>query len=167
MNTRKITVLAGIGLLVLSIIIGNILGNGSGDASTATPTLVSVGVPVISSSTDQVTTRITFTGNVIPADKIDIYSEVPGILKDSKHDFKPGTAVIKGDIILQMDDSEFIQSLYAQRSRFASSLSQVIADIAIDYPDEVEGWSSYLSEYAEWYLTVRCIANHIADKTIS
>lgn len=147
MTKRQITVVIGILSFVGAVVIGNILSKGKGEQKVNASSPSIINVPVINSSSRDITANITFTGNVIPEDKIDIYAEVSGILLYAPKEFKTGVQFKKGETLVKIDDAEFAQSLRSQRSRFASSLSQVIADISVDYPNEVEEWSAYLNAY--------------------
>ena len=52
---------------------------------------------------------ITTKGNLIAKEKIELFSEVQGVLISSKKDFKPGTSFNKGDIIIKINNSSLIK----------------------------------------------------------
>ena len=145
MNIRKITVVIGIAILAGAIVLGNILSD-TGEAEEAAESQNNIiNVASILATSSDIESNITFTGTIIPEEKIDIFSEVGGVLTGPSSRFKAGAIYNKGDILIQVDDSEFRQSLNAQRSRFIASITQILADINLDYPTEYEQWSTYVS----------------------
>lgn len=145
MTTRKITIIIGIVLFIGAILLFNVLSAGPAEEGRSFENGISaVGVPVIEVNPKSITSNINFTGRVIPEQEVQIFSEVTGILMSGDNLFKAGTSFKKGETILKVDDREFRQSLMNQKSQFQSLLSQVLADINIDYPDEYEKWSAYL-----------------------
>jgi multidrug efflux pump subunit AcrA (membrane-fusion protein) len=148
MNSRKLTVIGGIASLVLAVVLGNMLMNtGDADPLSNSPQVL-VSVPVIEGRSDTVQADISFTGRVIPEDRIDVIAEVSGVLLKTGTDFKTGNAFSKGEHLIRIDDREFRTSLMSQRSRFASLISQILPDIRLDYPNEYNAWSDYLNTYS-------------------
>lgn len=79
--------------------------------------------------------------------KVELYSEVQGILKSGNQLFKPGQSYAKGATILSIDDSEFEASLVAQKSVLYNLITQAMPDLRMDYPDVFEKWQSYLEQF--------------------
>lgn len=77
----------------------------------------------------------------------DIYSEVTGVLKDGRKEFRTGTRYRKGEIMIKVDDSEVRAQLFSQRSDFQNLITNVISDIKIEFPDEFTKWETYLNEF--------------------
>lgn len=147
MTTRKITIIIGLVILAGSIILFNILSEGPYEEALPTANRVSaVGVPVIEASPRSITSQILFTGRVIPKDRLELFSEVSGTLSKGAKAFKAGTTFKKGEILLKIDDREQKQAVLNQKSQFQALLTQILADINIDYPEEYDAWSSFLEE---------------------
>ncbi len=86
-------------------------------------------------------------GNLVAARKIELYSEVQGILLESTRAFKAGQAFRKGDVLLRMDSREYYSSLLAQRSALYDLIAGMMPDLKFDYPDAFDRWDSYLKGF--------------------
>jgi len=90
---------------------------------------------------------ITTSGNLTAKHKIEIYAEVQGVLKPSVKEFKAGTSYRKGESILRINNEEFYANLQSQKSNFYNSLTAIIPDIRLDYPEEYQKWQDYLNSF--------------------
>ena len=88
---------------------------------------------------------ITTSGNLTAKNKIDLFAEVQGVLKASVKDFKAGTYYYKGENIIRINSDEFYANLQSQKSNFYNSITSIIPDIRLDYPNEFEKWQAYLN----------------------
>jgi multidrug efflux pump subunit AcrA (membrane-fusion protein) len=84
-------------------------------------------------------------GQVKAKDRIDIYSEVNGILQKTGQDFRTGVHFKKGDLMIKIDDSEYRASLYAKRSDFENLITALLPDIKLEFPEEFDKWYQYLT----------------------
>lgn len=91
--------------------------------------------------------KITTSGNLTAKNKIDLYAEVQGVLKPTEKEFKAGTKFYKGQTILAINSDEFYANLQAQKSAFFNSLTAIMPDIQLDYPNEYSKWQNYLSRF--------------------
>ncbi len=85
------------------------------------------------------------TGQVKAKDRIEIYSEVNGVLQKTDKDFRTGVHYRKGELMIKIDDSEFRASLYSKRSDFENLITAMLPDIKLEFPDEFDKWYSYLT----------------------
>jgi len=90
---------------------------------------------------------ITANGILVAKNKIEIYSEVQGVLHVSAKEFKAGTSYKKGEIILKINSEEFYANLQAQKSNLYNTITSIMPDIRLDYPDQYKKWQSYLSNF--------------------
>ncbi len=145
MKLRQLSIIAGVAIFLGAIFLFRILAAGSGDDE---PMVIngqpSIGVPVVEASPEAETANIIFTGRVIPEDEIELFAEVTGNLQAGDKPFKAGTSFKTGEVIIAIDDREYQQSVLNQKSQFQSLLTQVLADINIDFPEEYQAWSDYL-----------------------
>jgi multidrug efflux pump subunit AcrA (membrane-fusion protein) len=88
---------------------------------------------------------ITTSGNLSAKRKIDLYAEVQGVLNKTNKDIKAGTKFSKGQTILSINSDEFYANLQAQKSTFFNSLTSVMPDVQLDYPDAYPKWQNYLN----------------------
>ncbi len=84
-------------------------------------------------------------GQVKAKDRIDIFSEVNGVLQKSGKDFRTGVSFKKGELMIRVDDSEFRAGLYAQRSDFQNLITSLLPDIKLEFPAEFQKWYDYLT----------------------
>ena len=90
---------------------------------------------------------ISTSGNLTAKQKIELYSEVQGVLLPSKKEFKAGTKYSKGEIILRINSDEFYANLQSQKSNFFNSLTSIMPDIRLDYPEQYQKWQNYLNSF--------------------
>lgn len=146
-NTRTIiTSILGVLLLIGAYFIANFFINSNNKVrpqakqvvkTVFTETATNGNVPII----------ITANGSLLSKHRIDLYSEVQGILNPSVKDFKPGVSYRKGEKLIAINSEEFYANLQAQKSNFYNVLTSVMPDIRLDYPNEYEKWQHYLNEF--------------------
>ncbi|MEN8120051.1 MAG: HlyD family efflux transporter periplasmic adaptor subunit [Bacteroidota bacterium] len=88
---------------------------------------------------------ITTSGNLSAKNKIDLFSEVQGVLKITSKDYKAGTTYRRGETILSINSDEHYTSLQSLKSNLYNALSAIMSDIRLDFPEEYEKWQTYLS----------------------
>mgnify|MGYP003686493961 FL=1 len=86
-------------------------------------------------------------GNLVAKNKIDIFSEVQGVLKTSNKAFKPGTKYYKGETLLSVNSDEFLASLKSQKSNLYNLITSILPDIQLDYASEFSKWETYLKSF--------------------
>ncbi len=84
-------------------------------------------------------------GQVKAKDRIDIFSEVNGVLQKTNKDFRIGVSFKKGELMIKINDSEFRASLYARHSDFQNLITSLLPDIKLEFPDEFDKWYDYLT----------------------
>ncbi len=90
---------------------------------------------------------ITTSGNLIAKRKIELYAEVQGVLKPASKEFKAGTKYSRGESIIRINSDEFYANLQSQKSNFYNSLTAIMPDIRLDYPNEYQKWLEYLNSF--------------------
>ncbi len=90
---------------------------------------------------------ITTSGNLTAKNKIDLFAEVQGVLKPSSKDFKAGTTYSRGENIIRINSDEFYANLQSQKSNFYNSITSIMPDIRLDYPNEFQKWQAYLNSF--------------------
>ena len=86
-------------------------------------------------------------GSLKAKNKIEIYSEVQGILNQSEKEFKPGTYFKKGETLLSINSEELFQNLQSIKSSFLNVLISMMPDFKTEFPNEYGKWEKYLSEF--------------------
>ncbi len=86
-------------------------------------------------------------GNLIAKNKIEIFSEVQGVLKKQNKPFKAGTRYRKGEVLLNINSAEFYANLQSQRNNLFNLVTSIMPDIRLDYPSEFNKWENYLQQF--------------------
>lgn len=146
MKFRQVSIILGSVFFIVAIFLFRFLASGPAEGqSTASGTSEGIGVTVQEIYNEAITSNIEFTGNVIPVNEVQLFAEVQGILLDGAREFEEGMAFRKGEVILKMDDREQQQLLKSQKAQFQSLITQILADIKIDYLQEYDRWLAYLN----------------------
>jgi len=90
---------------------------------------------------------ITASGSLNAKNKIELYSEVQGVLNLSNKDFKPGTYFKKGETLLSINSEELFQNLQSLRGNLLNASISMMADYKNEFPNEYKKWQNYLSEF--------------------
>lgn len=86
------------------------------------------------------------TGQLVAKNKIELFSEVQGVLRSSGKDFRTGVAYSKGELIFSVNDDEFRANIQAQRSNLLTAITQIMPDLKLDFPDVAQKWQDYLNQ---------------------
>lgn len=86
-------------------------------------------------------------GNIVAARKVELFSEVQGIFKETRLPFKAGQYYRKGQVLMDIDSREFYTSLLAQRSTLFDLITGMMPDLRFDYPDAFKHWEAYLKNF--------------------
>lgn len=90
---------------------------------------------------------LTANGTLVAKHKIEIFSEVQGVLQTSNKLFKPGTEYVKGETLLSINSDEFTASLQSQKSNLFNLITSILPDIRLDFSSEFKKWESYLQSF--------------------
>ena len=86
-------------------------------------------------------------GNLVASRKIEVFSEVQGIFKETTRPFKSGQFYKKGEVLMDINSSEFYTSLLSQRSTLYDLITGMMPDLRFDYPESFDHWDAYLKEF--------------------
>jgi multidrug efflux pump subunit AcrA (membrane-fusion protein) len=86
-------------------------------------------------------------GRLTAKNKIELLSEVQGVLQYSEKEFKPGVRFSKGEVLYQLNNEEFSTNLLAQKSSFMNLIVSLMPDLRLDFPDSFEQWQDYLDAF--------------------
>jgi len=90
---------------------------------------------------------ITTSGTLKAKDKIDLFTEVQGIVLGGTKPFKEGSYFSKGETMLRVNSEEFSANLRAQKSNLYSVLTAMMPDLQLDFPDIYPKWKVYLADF--------------------
>lgn len=91
--------------------------------------------------------RIEATGTLEAKEKIELFSEVQGVLKRTGTPFKEGNFFRRGQTILYIDASEFEAQLKSNKSSLVNQIAAMLPDMDIEYPNAAKKWETYLAEF--------------------
>jgi multidrug efflux pump subunit AcrA (membrane-fusion protein) len=143
---KIITSLIGLALVVGAIIVFKSLINSKPERRQR-PDKVIKTVYVDKVINREIPITINAKGNLVAKNRIDLFSEVQGVLLTTDKEFKPGTFYQKGEAIVKMNSDEFYANLQANKSIFFNSLTAIMPDIQLDYPDAYDKWKRYLDQF--------------------
>lgn len=142
----------GIVLGVL-LMVGAIVANKKITASKAPPprkTKKVAAIPPVQTlvvNNETVSTTLDIQGQLVAFDKVDIFTEVTGVLEQTSKPFKKGTYFPKGALLLQIDNEETRLSILSQKSNLLNAITQMMPDLKIDYPQSFVNWEAYLQNF--------------------
>lgn len=91
--------------------------------------------------------RIPANGRLVAKERIELYTEVQGVFKGSKHLFKTGQFYKKGASIVSIDASEYYASVQVAKSNLYNSIAAIMPDLRLDFPEIYSKWHSYLQNF--------------------
>ena len=98
-------------------------------------------------SNGELATTLDVQGRLEAYNKIELYSEVGGAVRETGRPLKEGTYFGKGSVILRIDDEEARLNLQAQKANLLNSIAQIMPDLKIDYGESFGGWETYLDSF--------------------
>lgn len=91
--------------------------------------------------------EISAQGNLVAQRRLELFTEVQGVLKSGSKLFKPGQAYRKGQTLLSLDASEFYASVQSQKSALYNQITAIMPDLRLDYPEAYDKWQKYLTSF--------------------
>lgn len=137
---RRISIIAAIGVLILSVFISKTIGKKDKKKAVFTEEQARL-VSVIHVNNTTIPANILVTGKLAAAKRIELFAEVNGLLLNNN--FKEGVSFASGSQIAIIDDAEARAQLNAQKATFLALVTQSLADLSIDYPDDYKVWKQF------------------------
>ena len=104
-------------------------------------------VEVIEVKNGDIRAPLEVSGKLTAARKINLFAEVSGVLLPTAQDFKAGSFYSKGELLLNLNDTETRANITAQKSELLSALVASLPDLKIDYPDNAGAWETYINYF--------------------
>lgn len=144
---RKIILsVLGIALIIGSVFIAKkIIANKKKPRSVANKVVKSVYTDTIQNT--QIPVVVTASGTLLAKQRVELYSEVQGIFRRGSRLFKSGQVYRKGETLIRIDAAEYYASVQSAKSKFYNSLSGLMPDLRLDYPEAYPKWQTYLSNF--------------------
>ncbi len=90
---------------------------------------------------------ISANGNLVAQRRLELFSEVQGVLQKGTHLFKPGQTYRRGQTLLSINSAEYYASVQSQKSELYNQVAAIMPDLKLDYPDVFPKWQAYLSNF--------------------
>ena len=146
MKRTIISVVAGLILLITTYFLsGLIINSGNEIVAKAVTAEENVKVTNVKNSTNDAT--LSLNSIVQSENKLQLISEVTGIIDFTNIRFKKGQKFMKGQTIIKINSDEAEAFLRQSRSQFQNQIASVLADIKIDYPESYKKWEDYFLNY--------------------
>ncbi|HHB51521.1 MAG TPA: efflux transporter periplasmic adaptor subunit, partial [Saprospiraceae bacterium] len=91
--------------------------------------------------------NITTSGRVMAKNRLQLFTEVQGVLEYSSRDFKAGSYYPKGSVILRVNTDELRANLKSMKSNLFTALSKLLPDLKLDYPEAFPKWEQYVASF--------------------
>ena len=91
--------------------------------------------------------EISAQGNLVAQRRLELFTEVQGVLKSGSKLFKPGQEYTKGQTLLSLDASEFYATVQSQKSALYNQITAIMPDLRLDYPDAYDKWQNYVNSF--------------------
>ena len=142
---RKI-ILAILGLIIIAIsIFGAIYLVKSNKKEVAVKKDIAKPISVKEVQNTDILVEIQTNGSLTALNKFEIFSEVQGVFTPAKKLFRPGQAYQANEVLVNINDEEFLASLKSTKSEFVNLLVSIMPDIRLDYAEQYETWQTYLN----------------------
>ena len=139
----RISVFIALGVLVAGFALMKVLENSKDEESkeklVPPPKLVRVNKVTY----DTMISKISSFGYLSSKDKIQIFTEVSGVMQETTPPFKEGSRFSKGQVLFKLDDTEAKLNLVSMKSDLLNALILALADIKNDFPEAFPNWKSY------------------------
>lgn len=146
MNRKIILTLAGVVLVVAAIFLASQLVSSNKQPQITVPKTVK-SVFVREANLQKLPVKLSSNGRLVAKRRVELFSEVQGVLLLKDRAFRAGQTYRKNDTILAIDATEFSASVQSAKSNFLNTLSTTLADIALDFPEVYEKWKAYVSSF--------------------
>lgn len=96
---------------------------------------------------ESVPVNVNATGSLMALNRVDLFSEVQGVMLPDGGKFKAGNRFSKGQTLVSINSADFKANLMSQRSNLLNLITSALADIRLDFPDSFEKWNSYAKAF--------------------
>ena len=98
---------------------------------------------VVTADTDTIAVPLKVYGKLVAVDRTSVLAEVSGIYRGGDRSFLEGTSFKKGEVLIQLDNSEALANVMSLKGNFINALLGVLPDIKQDYPQDYERFAAY------------------------
>lgn len=145
MKKRQWAIIGGAVILVASFLLQRKLASTPEEERTSRRIPVK-GVEVIRIENGDVPVEVNLDGKLNALNKIELFAEVNGVLRDQSKQFDEGIRYRRGETLLSLENSEATAAYLAAKSEYINVVTQALPDIQIDYSGVYDTWQAYLDK---------------------
>ncbi len=86
-------------------------------------------------------------GTLTAKNRIDIVSRTQGVFKDGDRSFRSGVYFKAGEILVSIDNDEYLANLRASRAQLLQTITAILGNLKIDYPNAFDKWNNYVQNF--------------------
>ena len=86
-------------------------------------------------------------GSLVARQRVELFAEVQGVFRPGIKLFKSGQPYSKGQVLIQIDDSEYRAGVLSAKSNLYNQITGIMPDLRLDYPEQYEKWQAYLNRF--------------------
>jgi len=86
-------------------------------------------------------------GNLQAKRRIELFSEVQGVFKNTGKAFKEGQRYAAGQTLVRIDASEYYATVQSAKSNLYNLIASIMPDLRLDYPNAYVKWQNYLNDF--------------------
>ena len=148
MKKRQIIIIVvAIAILAIGVLVKNIISKPkSRPVSQIKENVTTVFTTVVKN--DSIPVYVESTGTLEAIKRIELFSEVQGVMEGNNGKFKAGNSFQKGEVLIRIRSNDQQAQLYAQRSSFQTALMAIMPDLKADYADEFDLWNNYMKAFS-------------------
>lgn len=94
---------------------------------------------------EKITTNFSFQGRVNALENVSLAAEVNGRIMQGEIPFKEGQNFNSGDLLFKIYNKDAEAILKASKSKFLRTLSLILADLNVDYPESFQTWKAFFN----------------------
>lgn len=138
-----------VGSLILLFVIGfalmQFLAAQRQDLPRRVPDLGNRWVKAEAVSYSSITSQVINMGRVVSTEEVEVIAEATGKIETGSVDLKKGERFRRGDTLLVIYKDEVELTLKAQKSRFLTTVANLLPDIKIDFPDKYDTFLAFFN----------------------
>jgi multidrug efflux pump subunit AcrA (membrane-fusion protein) len=103
-------------------------------------------VQVDTVSTRKLHPSMTYEGRINSYETVSLAAEVRGRIMEGNVPFKEGEDFNKGELLVQIYKEDAQAAMTSGKSNFLRTLSSILPDLKVDFPDEYQKWKKFFNE---------------------
>jgi len=131
-------------VIILGVVIGIVLSRQKEPMKRRPSQTKQKPIKILTVKNGDIKTAVEMTGPLYAYNKVELYTEVSGVLQETRKPFKEGYRYKKGEVLIRVNDSVYKNNLLAQKSNLVNQLTLLLPDLGIDFPQSAQKWEAYL-----------------------